>query len=121
MLNDVKSLYLPMRHDAVTKAVFISYLKKHVGEVVQFPKEREFIKKHGDFDMEQPSKTCAVVEISCPADVNILKKTKEYSGNPSMSVRYHLPLRHDALTKICTESHYKKEPPRLYISSTEGT
>ena len=27
--------------------------------------------------MEQSRKTCAVVEMSCPADVNITKKTKE--------------------------------------------
>ena len=30
--------YLPMRHDPVAKAVFMSHLKKHVGEWVQFQK-----------------------------------------------------------------------------------
>ena len=91
--------YLPMRHDPVAKAVFKSHLKKHVGEGVQFPNEYEFIEKHGDYEYwwnvpirtstklahnkpdiliwNKAEKTCAVVEISCPADMNITKKAKE--------------------------------------------
>ena len=42
--------YLPMRHDPVAKAVFMSHLKKHVGEGVPFPNEHEFIEKHGDYE-----------------------------------------------------------------------
>ena len=36
---------LPTCHDAVAKAVFMSHLKKHVGEGVMFPNEHEFIEK----------------------------------------------------------------------------
>ena len=40
--------YLPMRHDAVAKAVFMSHVKKHVGVGVRFRNEHEFIEKQGD-------------------------------------------------------------------------
>ena len=85
----------------------MSHLKKHVGEGggggVQFPNEHEFIEKHGEYEYwwkvpiktlaklphNQPdimiwnnsTKFCAAVEISCPADVNIMKKTKENLDN----------------------------------------
>ena len=101
--------YLPMRHDPVAKAVFKSHLKKHVGEGVQFPNEYEFIEKHGDYEYwwnvpirtstklahnkpdiliwNKAEKTCAVVEISCPADMNITKKAKEKLDNYAALLR----------------------------------
>ena len=78
--------YLPMRHNAVAKAVFMSHVKKHVGEGVRFPIEHEFIEKQSDYEYwwyvpikastkltqnkldiliwNKSAKTCAVVEIS---------------------------------------------------------
>ena len=101
--------YLPMRHDAGAKALFMSHLKNHVGEGVQFPNEHEFIEKHGDYEYwwnvpirtstklphDKPDiliwnktiKMFPVVEISCPADVNIVKKTKEKLDNYAALLR----------------------------------
>ena len=101
--------YLPMRHDPVAKAVFMSHLKKHVGEGVPFPNEHEFIEKHSDYEYwwnvpiktstklahnkpdiliwNTEKKTCTVVEISCPADVNITKKSKEKLDNYAALLR----------------------------------
>ena len=42
--------YLPMRHDAVAKAVFMAHVKKHVGEGIRFPNEHEFIEKQGEYE-----------------------------------------------------------------------
>ena len=88
-----------MCHDAVAKAVLMSHVRKHVGVGVRFRNEHEFIEKQGDYEYwwEVPIKTstklphskpdiliwnkstkmCAAIEISCPADINIMKKIKE--------------------------------------------
>ena len=101
--------YLPIRHDAVAKAVFMSHVKKHVGEGVQFPNEHEFIEKQGDYEYRwniprktptklthknpdtliwnKSTKSCAVVEISFPADINIMKKIKEKLENYATLLR----------------------------------
>ena len=82
-----------MHHVTVTKAVFLSHLKTHAAERVQFPYEYEFVEKHGDYEYcwsipiktatklahnkpdisiwNKAGKTRAVVEISCPVDVKM--------------------------------------------------
>ena len=109
--------YLPMRHDAVAKAVFMSHLKKHAGKEIRFPNEHEFIEKQGDYEYwwnvpiqtstrllhnkpdiliwNKSAKTCSVVEISCPADVNIAKKSKEKLDNYAALLRNLQMLYHE--------------------------
>ena len=108
MFNDVKSLLPAHAPQPSCQSCFMSHLKQHVGKTfkkqgVQFPKEHEFIKKHGDHEYwwndliktstkvahnrpniliwNKATKLCAVVVISCQADVNIIKKTKEKLDN----------------------------------------
>ena len=101
--------YLPMHHDPVAKAAFKSHLKKYMDEGVQFPNEHEFIEKHGDYEywwnvrvgtstklahnkldiliLDKAEKTCTIIEISCPADVNITKKAKDILYNYAALLR----------------------------------
>ena len=98
-----------MLHDPVAKAVFKSHLKKHAGEGCSFQMNTKFIEKNG-YDKywwnvpirtsaklvhnkpdiliwNKAEKACAVVVISCPADVNIKKKPKEKLDNYAVLLR----------------------------------
>ena len=77
MLYDVKSV----RHDPVAKAIYLKHTKKNANTEVQFRNENEFIEKIGDYEYwwNVPIKTSTKtsIEISCPADVKITRKTNE--------------------------------------------
>jgi hypothetical protein len=91
--------YLPLRHDAVARAVLTAHVKKKTGIKPVISNEAEFVEKHGHYEYwwnvpiktltrlphnkpdlliwNREMKTCIVVEFSCPADVNITNKTTE--------------------------------------------
>ena len=93
--------YLPMRHDMVAKTLYKEIIKKNHPEV-KAPKginEQEYIQKLGDNEYwwnlsintaqkvqhnkpdlviwNTKKKTCDIIEVSCPADINITKKEEE--------------------------------------------
>ena len=92
--------YLPMRHDVIGKAVYESLRKKNQPDAnIRYEDGPEFIYtydnleywwnlsiktstkvKHNKPDMiiwDNNIKSCKVVEFSCPADVNVVKKVPE--------------------------------------------
>lgn len=92
--------YLPLRHDVIAKEIYKEHIKKHTGTVIDVNKlPYESIEKLGDFEYwwnvsvqtasrvpcnkpdiviwDRKSKVCSIVEISCPADNNVTRKTKE--------------------------------------------
>ena len=93
--------YLPMRHDMVAKTLYKEIIKKNHPEI-EAPKEineQEYIQKLGDNEYwwnlsintaqkvqynkpdlviwNTKEKTCDIIEVSCPADINITKKEEE--------------------------------------------
>ena len=93
--------YLPMRHDMVAKNLYKEIIKKNHPEV-EAPKEineQEYIQKLGGNDYwwnlsintaqkvqhnkpglviwNTKEKTCDIIEVSCPAEINITKKEEE--------------------------------------------
>ena len=91
--------YLPLRHDPIAKIIFQEHVKNNSNEKLLFCNENEFIEKVGYFEYwwnvpihtstklphnkpdlliwDKKSKTCTVIEISCPADINITRKINE--------------------------------------------
>lgn len=92
--------YLPLRHDVVAKEIYRNHIKKHTGTDIDVNKlPDQSIEKIGDFEYwwnvpiqtatkipfnkpdiviwDKKSKVCSIVEISCPADVNVSRRTKE--------------------------------------------
>ena len=50
MSNDVKSLLRAHAPRAIRQSRFYVTFEEHIGEGVPFPKEHEFIEKHGDYE-----------------------------------------------------------------------
>ena len=91
--------YLLLRHDPVAKAVYLEHTKKNANTEVKFKNDIEFIEKVEDYEYwwnvliktstklpynkpdiliwSKKTKTCSVIEISRPADVNMTQKTNE--------------------------------------------
>ena len=91
--------YLPLRHDPVAKAIYLEHTKKNANTEVRFRIKNKSIEKIGDYEYwwnvpirtntklphnksdiliwNKKRKTCSVIETSCPADVNITRKTNE--------------------------------------------
>ena len=92
--------YLPLRHDVVAKEIYKNHIQKHTGTVIDVNRlPDQSIEKLGDYEYwwnvpiltaarvpcnkpdiviwDKKSKICSIVEISCPADVNVSRKTKE--------------------------------------------
>ena len=93
--------YLPMRHDMFAKTLYKEIIKKNHPEI-EAPKEineQKYIQKledneywwnlsintaqkvqHNKLDLviwNTKEKTCDIIEVSCPADINITKKEEE--------------------------------------------
>ena len=92
--------YLPMRHDVIGKAVYESLRKKlEPGIKIRYDENSEFIYTHENIEYwwnlsiktaskvrhnkpdmivwDTKVKSCKIVEFSCPADVNVVKKVAE--------------------------------------------
>ena len=102
--------YLPIRHDVVAKNLLKAHIQKHSPtENFKHQTDPEYIYRVGDKEYwwnlsiqtatkvphnkpdiiiwDRSEKTCSIVEISCPADVNISKKVEEKLNNYGPLVR----------------------------------
>ena len=89
--------YLPLHHDAVTKYLFRSHIKKNIpGASFKDNRENEFVQKDNEYEYwwnisikaiskiphnkpdvviwNQNEKLCTIIEFSCPAGIIVLRK-----------------------------------------------
>ena len=96
--------YIPLRHDTVAKSIWNALHREHCKCVASdgpdmLSSNGEYIETHGNYEFwwnipiktctklkhnrpdmvmwEHRSKTCTIVEVACPLDVNIIGKEKE--------------------------------------------